>query len=298
MRRFVFVLMLLAAALVAPAGPKSALDGETVRSLIEEGKYDRARALLESALEASSKNDEAHYYIGIIELSGGNSKAAIDHLERANELESEEARYHFWLSRAYGLRMTEVGRFSQMRLAPKYRKQLERTLELDPGHVKARVNLCLYCLQAPRIAGGGTRKAMEHARILLAQDERQGRLLLAQIHAKEDRPEEAEAEYRKLVEKFGEDEDFFYLYNAYGYFLLGLGRTGDAVAAFHRQVELAPDRANAHDSLGEGLEAAWRLDESLAAYRRALEIDPSFKSAKKAVARLEKLKVRSKGNIP
>jgi len=294
-RRFVFVLVLAAALTPALAGAQSALDVDAVRTLIEEGEYEQARVLVEPALEIDPKDHQAHYYLGFIEVVDGSTKPAIRHLERANELEDGEARYHFWLSQAYGRKMSEVGRFSQMRLAPKYRKQLERTLVLEPDHVQARVNLANYCLQAPRIAGGGTKKALEHAQILVEHDERQGRLLLAQIHAREDRPTEAEAEYRKLVERFGDDEDFFYLFNSYGYFLLGQGRTDGAIAAFRKQVKLAPDRANPHDSLAEALREAGRLEESLAAYRHALEIDPDLENAKEAVAELEKeLKRRSK----
>jgi len=285
MRRLSIVLISL---LTITTGAGFAFQEETVRSLLEAGKPEEARALLEPALESNPKDHEAHYYLGIVELSEGHGKAAIRHLERAVELHGEDPRYHFELAQAYGLRMSETGRFSQMRLAPKYRKQLERTLELDPKHVEARIALCNFCLQAPKIFGGGTEKAMQHARVLLAQDDRQGRLLLARIFEKEGKPGKAEAEYRTLVDEFGEDEDFYRLYNAYGYFLLGQGRTEEAIAAFRKQVKLAPGQANPHDSLGEALEAAGRPEEALASYRRALEIDPDLPSSRKAVSRLEK----------
>jgi len=285
MRRLSIVLISL---LSMTAGAGFAFQEETIRSLLEAGKPKEARALLEPVLESNPRDHEAHYYLGIVELAEGHGKAAIRHLERAVKLHGEDSRYHFQLAQAYGLRMSETGKFSQMRLAPKYRKQLERTLELDPKHVKARIGLCNYCLQAPEIFGGGTKKAMQHAQVLLAQDERQGRLLLARIYAKEGNPGKAEAEYRALVEKHGEDESFYQLYNAYGYFLLGQGRTEEAIAAFEKQVELAPGQANPHDSLGEALESAGRLKEALASYRRALEIDPDLPSARKAVTRLEK----------
>lgn len=295
MRRFIFLMALSTAFIPTVADAQPELDVETVRTLIEEGEFDKARTLVEPALEADSKNHEAHYYLGFIELASGSTKEAVRHLERANELEDGEARYHFWLSQAYGRKMSESGKISGIRTAPKFRKQLERTLELEPDHIQALINLANYCLQAPGIVGGGTKKALEYAKVLVEHDERQGRLLLAQIHASEDRPAEAELEYKKLVAGFGEDEDFFYLYNSYGYFLLGQGRTGEAVTAFRKQVELAPDRANPYDSLGEGLRAAGKLEESLAAYRRALEIDPKLVSAKEAAAELEKeLKRRSR----
>jgi predicted alpha/beta superfamily hydrolase len=42
--------------------------------------------------------------------------------------------------------------------------------------------------------------------------------------------------------------------NVFGYKLLGEGRTDEAIAAFRRNVELYPESANVHDSLGEALE--------------------------------------------
>ncbi len=45
-----------------------------------------------------------------------------------------------------------------------------------------------------------------------------------------------------------------------------------ALAFFRRNVELHPDSANVHDSLGEALEAAGKPEEALASYERAVEI--------------------------
>jgi predicted TPR repeat methyltransferase len=52
------------------------------------------------------------------------------------------------------------------------------------------------------------------------------------------------------------------------------------VEKFRKQVELAPDEAEAHFSLGEGLQAGGELEEALSEYRRVVQIDPEFKAAK------------------
>ena len=57
---------------------------------------------------------------------------------------------------------------------------------------------------------------------------------------------------------------------------------------FEQQVELLPNRANPHDSLGDGYYAAGRLVDAREAYRAALKIDPDFSSSKKNLARVEK----------
>lgn len=62
------------------------------------------------------------------------------------------------------------------------------------------------------------------------------------------------------------------LLNLAGYRHLQAKSLPQALAAFERTVALYPDSANAHDSLGEALEAAGRLQEALARYERALAL--------------------------
>lgn len=59
--------------------------------------------------------------------------------------------------------------------------------------------------------------------------------------------------------------------NQAGYRLLGAGRSREAIEVFRHNVELYPASANVHDSLGEALEQAKRLDEALASYARAVD---------------------------
>lgn len=59
--------------------------------------------------------------------------------------------------------------------------------------------------------------------------------------------------------------------NQAGYLLLGQNRTDDAIAMFRGNVQLYPDSANVHDSLGEALERAGRIEEALGSYGKAVE---------------------------
>jgi hypothetical protein len=74
--------------------------------------------------------------------------------------------------------------------------------------------------------------------------------------------------------------------NALGYRLLRAGSVAEAIEVFRINTGVFPMSANVWDSLGEGLLAAGRRDEAIAAYRRALEIDPEFASAAQALERL------------
>ncbi|MDX1660167.1 MAG: S41 family peptidase [Gemmatimonadota bacterium] len=62
--------------------------------------------------------------------------------------------------------------------------------------------------------------------------------------------------------------------NGLGYRLLGRDRVDEAVAVFRINAEAHPRSANAHDSLGEALVRAGRIEAAIAAYERSLALDP------------------------
>jgi len=80
-----------------------------------------------------------------------------------------------------------------------------------------------------------------------------------------------EAHYRKLSARYGyavlPPEN---VVNAYGYQLLAEKRIEEAIAALQLNVRNHGESANVHDSLGEALEAAGRLDEARMEYRTAV----------------------------
>jgi tetratricopeptide (TPR) repeat protein len=64
--------------------------------------------------------------------------------------------------------------------------------------------------------------------------------------------------------------------NTYGYTLLGLGRTADAIAVFRRNVADYPDSWNVHDSLGEALALAGETAEAITHYEHARALAPAL----------------------
>jgi len=74
--------------------------------------------------------------------------------------------------------------------------------------------------------------------------------------------------------------------NALGYELLRTHRAEAAIAAFTINTRAYPKSANTWDSLGEALLASGHREDGLAAYRKALAIDPQFASAQQVLERL------------
>jgi len=52
------------------------------------------------------------------------------------------------------------------------------------------------------------------------------------------------------------------------------GRLDEAVAAYHKAIDLDPKDAAAHYNLGSALQAKGRLDEAIAEHRKAIDLDP------------------------
>ena len=73
-------------------------------------------------------------------------------------------------------------------------------------------------------------------------------------------------------------------YNQLGYAYRFQGKMVDAEKTFRRYSELLPSDPNPHDSYAELLMQLGRFDESIAEYRKALEIDPLFPSALVGIA--------------
>lgn len=75
--------------------------------------------------------------------------------------------------------------------------------------------------------------------------------------------------------------------NRIGYTLMGREDVEGAIKIFITNTEAYPDSANVWDSLGEAYRKAGDMEASITNYRKALERDPDFPSAKQAVKELE-----------
>ena len=74
------------------------------------------------------------------------------------------------------------------------------------------------------------------------------------------------------------------LQGADGAFLIGNAlaeqdRLDEAIAWYHKAIELDPKHVKAHNDLGNRLYSQGKLDEAIAWYRKAIEIDPKYAAA-------------------
>ena len=244
-------------------------------NLFNQEKYDAAREIFETIVEDNDDIAEAHYYLAKCLFNLGDLDDAIEHGEKAVELDDKNAEYHFDLGMMYAEDARDASFFRAPFISGDIKEQFERTIELDPNHLNGRISLAQFYLRAPGIAGGDIDKALEQSQIVVTMDELQGRFLLSLVYIEKENFNKAEAEFKILEGKFGEDPEFYYIYNSYGYFLLNQGRVDEAIDKFKKQVSLAPEKVNPYDSLGEAYRVKGMLAESLKEYQKAYSISPS-----------------------
>ena len=54
------------------------------------------------------------------------------------------------------------------------------------------------------------------------------------------------------------------------------GKLEEAIACFRKAIEVDPNDASAHVLLGDALRAQKKLDEAIACFRKAIELDPKL----------------------
>jgi protein O-GlcNAc transferase len=86
----------------------------------------------------------------------------------------------------------------------------------------------------------------------------------------------AVASYRRVLEI---KPDYAEAHTTLGVALRELGQIDGAVASYRRALEIKPDLAEAHSNLGIALQALGQLEDAVASYRRALELKPDFAEA-------------------
>ncbi|MHB1686386.1 MAG: tetratricopeptide repeat protein [Ignavibacteriaceae bacterium] len=271
-------------------------DISTAKGLFNAKKYEESKAILQNIISKNKYQAEAHYLLSRVYYMENNTDKAEDLAEDAVKLDNNNAEFHYWLGVCYGKDAQNASIFRRPFLAGDTKDEFEKALRLNPDHIGARAGLAQYYLMAPGILGGDINKAIEQTNILLKLDEVQGRFLLARIYLKQNKPKDAENEFVVLEKKIGDSKKYFDFYNVYGYFLLNQGRVDEAIEKFRKQVQLAPDNANSHDSLGEALLKKGLLKESLAEYNKALQIDPNFQSSKEKVKEINALMAKNGSN--
>src|SRR4051812_21188376 len=157
MRSLVFCVALIAG-LSATVGAQC---NAAVQKLIDDRKYDEARADVQVALKKNDKDDVSLNCMGRVYAAQDKAGDAQKWFEKAIDANDKVAAHHLWLGNAIGEQAQTASKFKQPFMAKRIKSEFEKAVALDPNLVDARHGLIQFYSQAPGFMGGSMDKAKE-----------------------------------------------------------------------------------------------------------------------------------------
>ncbi len=251
-------------------------------ALLERGRLDDARRLLETLCQAADADADAWLMLGAVHGETGAHAEARRCLERCIALDPDCAEGHFSLGMMLQVEGDIAGAL----------RHLRRALALDPGLAEAAQ--ALQSLQPPTLPAGAATGAGSAERLPGGPPASPSALppeaLAGAQHLTAGRYQEA---LPLLAAASAAAPGAPEVHTNYGLALHYLGRHGEAEQALRTALSLRPDMPEALCNLGLTLLASGRLEEALAASEQALsgcpELAPAHNVAGMALYRLGRL---------
>jgi tetratricopeptide (TPR) repeat protein len=310
------------AILLGLGSASAALADLTPADLLNRGRADEAIRTLNQQVTASNSADGYHLlcraYYAVQDYD-----SAVKNGERAVQLNPNNANFHLWLGRAYGMKAEQANALSAFSLARKTVASFEKSVQLDPSDWHARRDLAEFYVEAPGIVGGGKDKARRLADNVASSDPTTAAWIRAIIAVQDKQATEAEKQFKAAITASGNSATMwlelarFYrqqqrwddfeaavqqalnspkkvstdLYDA-GEMLIRANRDLPlAVQTLRKYLdsghtdEIAP-AFKAHYLIGQGLEKQGNSREAQTEYRAALSLASSFRPAQDALHKL------------
>lgn len=279
--RLLAALQVLSLALPLAATPAFAQSTDAdFAPLAKARKLTELTALARDRALQNPKDDVALWYW--VRSSDGDATLRADLTRRAEACVAalpQSARCHNALGGLLAQAAVSGGMTAVLKLAGRIKEAFAKAVELDPRHFAMRRDLAQFYLQAPGIAGGSVRKAIQNADEFMQFDAPRGQLLRADVHAYE--KEFPQAEALLVAVKPGADADLTRALQAsttsLGFSLLGAEQAARAQKVFERAAALeasGPAASIAQLGLGRALLAQSQTDAAIVALERALQLDP------------------------
>jgi tetratricopeptide (TPR) repeat protein len=137
----------------------------TADQLLAEGHYLRAEHPVRAAVARNPNDAHALIDLSILEWSFNHLDAAIGAAEKAVSAAPNSAEAHAHLADALGSKLivSTGGTMEKISLAHRFRKEIDRTLELDPNNIDSLEDLAQFYWHAPGLVGGDRNKARQTA---------------------------------------------------------------------------------------------------------------------------------------
>jgi tetratricopeptide (TPR) repeat protein len=271
-RRWLAALLLALPLLLVAASPTSDTALDEARTLVGQRKDAEAKPILIEIIEQHEDQHEAYHLLTRVTLREQDHKTAVKYAERAVELNDSISGYHMWLARAYLAKAMESGVINAYRYARRGKKHYVEAIRLDSTNLEARLELCMYLVNAPGIVGGDKKEGVIQAGVVEAQDSLMGAYAWASVFERDKKIAEAEARLRRAVEL--DTSSAYYALYALGYFLERNQKYDEAAGVFKEILARKPDEMSAVFQVGKiCVLTESNLDEAESCFRRYLEVE-------------------------
>ena len=249
----------------------------------EKKDYQEAIDLFDDYLDDNENDMNARFYLAQAYFNIKEYEDASDEFEEIIDQGSTNPKHYDWFMNALNEDAKVSSTFGQMSIGKKMINLMKKYYQIKPDSIPIQERYIKMMLNAPSFVGGDEEAGLKSLKDYEKKSPYKANKIYLEIHL-----EKAERALEKLEAAKDKDKNFYALYNRYGYYLIEKERYSEAIKAFEKQVKLAPaNAANPYDSLGDGFKAAGMIEEAKAAYRKALEIDPTLEASKKNLENME-----------
>lgn len=193
--RWIAILSLL---LCAPA---FAATLDEAHELIDGGRFDEARAILEAGVEDPALKPRALTMLTLLSNRIEDYENGVDYGKQAVKLSPESADAHLQYAIALRIKMMNGSKVKAVFSLGTYKKEVKRALELAPSDPAPRQEELGYLVNAPGVMGGDLDRAWERAQELEKISWREGLSWQAEVQFKRKDDEGGMATLRKVLEK-------------------------------------------------------------------------------------------------
>ena len=229
--------------------------------LARQKKPDEALTAYHKAVELAPNNGNYYVNLAVVLFGQGKPDEAIAAYRKAIELNPKDAKAH----RGLGTVLARQGRPNEAIAA------WRRVIELEPKNAVMHGNIGAALSNI-----GDYEEAIKYYRTAIELDPNDASVQsnLGIALSRQGEADEAVAAYRKAIELDPKISDF---HSNLGVLLSDkFGDYDAAVECYRTAIQLDPERPLVHSNLGTALSRLGKLDEALAAHRKALAIDPQL----------------------
>ena len=265
-----------------------------VESLMRNGHWKRARDAAEAYFHSHPNDARGAYWLARARRNFDNFADAAKYAQMAVRLDPKASAYHRELALAYQHELETSSMLKAIGMMRKCRDELDAALAIDPNDPDNLFKKIDFPLQAPGIAGGDKKKALELSGRLVKIDPARGNLAFASIAVKQREFGRLESLYQKAVEANPGSYDAqvalasLYLGNrVVPEDTSSRSRENLGLAAKHARTALGlnADRIDAYRLLADALVSQGRLDEAAKTLIHAEEAIPDDLSPYVSAAR-------------